>query len=924
VDGISSVSPRSSAPIAELFPSFGAIAEIRVSEINNAAEFGGVSDITTTSRGGSNQFHGGLFNNFQNTALNARNTFSATVPKLDMNDFGVFAGGPVRIPHFYSGHDKTFFFASYEGLRLAKESVLLESVPSVALRAGDLSAYKSFKDPDNGSPFPNSQIPLSRISPISAKVLDLFYPLPNTGAAGAIANNYALNFPTPIGSDQGDMRLDQNIGSRQTVFVRFSYKKRDVQNAPTGSVSAGATVAPEIDAGFTVAHNFVITPRLVNEFRGGFNVTQSSSSNKTSAVQTLTAVGLTGIPDPPPGSGGPSFSITGFQSASLGSSSISKGNTLQFIDNLTWIHGRHTLKFGSDYRYMTAYFSNVFASSRASSYTFNNSVTSSLIGNAYAAFLLGIPDSTGLATVKNPDTFSYGSSYALYAQDDWKPTSHLTVNFGLRWEYHPSFNDHFDNLADFLPDYYSVINGVSVRGAVVVPDKGMKWINPDFVASIAPTPIISASTAKIPQSMHDSQKTSFAPRVGFAWRPFGDDRTVIRGGAGRYVETLLSALITAGWAVEASEVGSYTNSIVNGRAALSFPYPFPANLSQPGVATFEYASTQHYKDPYVTQWNFTIERSLGLGAALRVTYDGSHGSDLGYSINLNQVPANTAGFNAVKASAPFPIWAHITDYLNGARSNYNALTLAVNKRLSHGLQFQSSYGFTKNLSNGAGYSPSGFTGEAGGRVTDPQNINLDYGSVAFTRRHRLLWTFVYDLPFGKGRPLLGGVNPLLDRIAGGWQTAGVFLFQTGPFLTVTASGADPMGTNFPNLEGAGRADIVPGTPWQPQQQNIGNWVSAGAFAIPANNIGRAGNSSIGSVVGPGTQAVSVSLFKTVRFKESTALQLGAAASNVLNHPNYGTPSLNIASASSFGKITSLQSQENGGPRSLQITARIIF
>ena len=133
-----------------------------------------------------------------------------------------------------------------------------------------------------------------------------------------------------------------------------------------------------------------------------------------------------------------------------------------------------------------------------------------------------------------------------------------------------------------------------------------------------------------------------------------------------------------------------------------------------------------------------------------------------------------------------------------------------------------------------------------------------------------------------------------------------------------------MGTNFPNLEGAGRADIVPGTPWQPQQQNIGNWVNAGAFAIPANNIGRAGNSSIGSVVGPGTQAVSVSLFKTVRFKESTALQLGAAASNVLNHPNYGTPSLNIASASSFGKITSLQSQENGGPRSLQITARIIF
>src|SRR5215472_3180050 len=188
----------------------------------------------------------------------------------------------------------------------------------------------------------------------------------------------------------------------------------------------------------------------------------------------------------------------------------------------------------------------------------------------------------------------------------------------------------------------------------------MKWINPDFAASIAPTPILSASQAKLPQSLHYSQKTSFAPRAGFAWRPFGDDKTVIRGGVGRYIETLLSALITAGWAVEASEVGSYTNSIVNGKAALSFPYAFPANLSQPGVATFEYASALRYQDPYVQQWNLTIERSLGFSTALRLSYDGSRGSQLGYSINLNQVAANTVGFSVAKSTAPFPIWAHIT------------------------------------------------------------------------------------------------------------------------------------------------------------------------------------------------------------------------------------------------------------------------
>src|SRR5262249_27817718 len=151
----------------------------------------------------------------------------------------------------------------------------------------------------------------------------------------------------------------------------------------------------------------------------------------------------------------------------------------------------------------------------------------------------------------------------------------------------PAFNDHYNNVADFLPDYSSTVNGVTVHGAVVVPDCGMKWINPDFLASIAPTPIITATQAGIPQSMHYSSKKSFAPRVGFAWRPFGNDKTVVRGGYGRYIETLLSALITAGWAVEASEVGSYTNTIVNGRPQLAFPYAFPANLSQPGVATFE-------------------------------------------------------------------------------------------------------------------------------------------------------------------------------------------------------------------------------------------------------------------------------------------------------------------------------------------------
>jgi hypothetical protein len=232
------------------------------------------------------------------------------------------------------------------------------------------------------------------------------------------------------------------------------------------------------------------------------------------------------------------------------------------------------------------------------------------------------------------------------------------------------------------------------------------------------------------------------------------------------------------------------------------------------------------------------------------------------------------------------------------------------------LQFTASYNFAKNLSNGAGFAPSGFASEGGGSVTDQYNYNLDYGNVAYTRRHRFLTTFLYNLPFGAG-------NAALNQIVSGWELAGVLLFQSGPFLTVVSSGADPGGSNFPNLQGSGRADIISGVPLYPTNQSISGWFNSAAFKAPPDNIGRYGNSPIGSVVGPGTQAVSLSLFRTFKFTERFRLRLGAAASNALNHPNYGTPGLTVESGS-FTKISSLQSAEGAGPRSVQLSGRFTF
>jgi hypothetical protein len=921
IDGISTMSPRGSAPITELFPSFDSIAEIRVSEINNTAEFGGISDITTISKSGTNNYHGGLFENNQTNYLDARSTFSAAVAKLTLNDYGAFVGGPISVPRLYHGKDKTFFFASYEGLKRPNQSIIIDSVPTMALRSGDLSAYlpkTPVKDPLNGgTPFPGNIIPTSRISPLSAAVLNYFYPTPNYGTPGAIANNYTFNAPTPITSNQGDMRVDRNITSKQTAFARVTYKVKESLSAPSGSPNLGGGDAIERDYAVSGSYNYVITAHIINEARVGYTGSNSGTNYAYTAAGIQSALNLQLAGPPPPGAASPSFSITGFTGTSGGSTSIAKTNTTQFLDNLTWSRGKHTVKFGGDYRYLTGLFTNVFASNRMGSYSFNNSVTSSLIGNPYGAFLLGIPDSSGMATVLNPNTDGYSSQYAFFVQDDWKVTPRLTLNYGMRYEYHPAFRDHYNNTANFLPNYTSIQNGVTVNGAVVIPDLAVPLVNPAFTQSIYPTPVLTATQAGLPQSLRFTQKTDFAPRVGFAWRVTGDGKTVVRGGYGKYIETELGSLIDAAWAVEASDVAKFTNSVSNGKFLYSFPYALPSNLAQPGSQVFDLAGDIHYKDPFVQQWNLTVERDLGFQTALRLSYDGNHGSDLGVTTNPDQVPANTVGFATATKSAPFPLLAQIVYLTNDARSNYNAFTTSVNKRFTKGLQFQVSYNFAKNLSNGGGYAPSGFASEGGGTLSDPSNPNLDYGNVAYTRRNRFQTTFLYNLPFGHTH------NPIVNQLAGGWEVAGVLLFQSGAFLTAVASGADPSGTNFPNLQGSGRSDVVSGVSPYLANPTPSMWLNVNAFAVPANNIGRFGNEPVGYVVGPGTQAVSLSIFRTVNFTEKLHLRIGMSAANALNHPNYGNPGLTINS-SSFGTITSLQSAEGAGPRQVQLTGRITF
>lgn len=908
VDGISTMSVRSEAPLTELFPSFEAISEIRVSEVNNSAEFGGVSDITTISRSGTNTLHGGAFENLQNTVMNARNPFSATVSAVKMNDFGGYLGGPVTFPRLYHGKDKTFFFMSYEGLQLPRQQFISESVPSLALRSGNLSAYGL------------GQVPLSQISPIALNALQYLFPLPNTGPASSIANNYTTNFPTSISSNQGDARIDQIINSRQTFFARVTYKLKSVAAAPSGSIFAGATQEPELDYNVAAAYNFVISPTVVNELRLGVSADRVIFSTAANANLLATEIGVP-IPDPPGGNCTPTFSITGFQSTAPTCNQVTRSQNKQLLDNLTWNRGKHTVKFGGDVRNLEAYYSNNSASGRMGVYTFNGSTTHL---KPYEGFLEGIPDSTSITEVTTPDTNAYATHYALFVQDDWKVTPHLTINYGLRWEYNRPFGDTFNNQAILLPDAYNVVDGVVVHGSVVVPDAFLPQVNALFAASIAPTPIFGASQVGIPESLHTADTDSFAPRFGLAWRPFGNDKTVVRGGFGRYIETVLSALASAGFGVPAGYTGAFTNSMTNGTYALTMPYPFPSNLAQPGVQNFVSTTPEAYHDPHVYQWNVTLERDLGSNIGLRLTYTGNHGGDIGYTDNIDQVPPNTIGYAKAVAEAPYPLWGIINDHTIGARSNYDAGTVEFNRRLTHGLQFNSSYTLAKELTDGQGYDPTGYTSQDGGNVSDAYNINLDYGPVSYVRKHRWVSTFLYQLPFGRNGLVLSRANRLVDSLIGGWQLAGVMLFQSGPYLTVVAPGVDPAGNNFVNTNGSGRADIVPGVSVNPATQTLADWINPAAFAIPGNNIGRIGDSQIGAATGPGTAAVSLSLIKEVVIAERLRFQIGAAASNALNHPNYAAPSNLSLGTAGFSSITNVQSQDAGGPRAIQITVRLRF
>ncbi len=994
VDGISAQNQTANNIQADAFPSAESIAEIRVDGVSNNAEFGQPGEITTVTKAGTNTLHGSAFWYFQNRALDAipYGFTQATKPQKVANDFGGSVGGPVVIPHLYNGHDRSFFFATYEGLRFPQAVGRHLLVPTARMKQGDFSQETAnLTNPATGQPYPGAKLP--SISPSAAVFLSL-YPDPNIGntqsvqsALAGLGYNYVDTRRNDITSNQYDLRFDQTFGHRLSVFARYTNKTID-QSQPADLLVPNGTGFSRYHI-FAAAANLTLTPQLVNEFRFGFTLEQDGAANPFNGNALTNSANFQGI-NPAFYNGFTHINFNQLTSSGERLSYTQQSRIFQYVDNLTWQRGAHTLRFGADYRHLGAYTERGFyPADNLGNLYFNGTFT----GQEFADFLIGAPYTTAVDNVTS-DNIGTSNAYAVYAQDSWKATPRLTLSFGLRYEFHPAFSTNAQAIGNFDPS-------VPKSGTVIYNDGHAADLDTQELASFnacqtvgvnnpyannlpqngAPcTPVLSNSQAGLPSGLRTSPKLRFEPRLGFALRPFGNDKTAIRGGVGYYNITTTGALFYALTGTVNTNIRVYNNVVPGTATTPAHPgFTFPNVTPSTGIAAPDFTQTPgtvfysaidtHWHDPYSLQTNLSIDRDLGRGYGLRVSYVGLKTWHLVWQPELDMLPYSTTTIATAqpRSAFPFPNFLSIPDRSTSAQASYHSGQAELSHRFARGLSFDAAYTYAKNLSDNQGsygaFSSSNFVDEQGGySATYTYDRHVDYGNVTGTRRHRILSSGVFELPVGRNKRFGGGMNSLADAAVGGWQVSGIFLLQSGPFLSPFM----PAGTNIdPSGSGSSSIYLAPQRPDRNGNGNAGgparnrnNWFNKSAFACPGGHdvdgntgiaslqsggcivggtgtdpatgaavavlpIGRFGTSSVGDVNGPGTVSLSTGLSKQFPITERVHLRAEGTFTNILNHTNLADPVLDVTNPS-FGVSTQARGSDFGGNRTGQVSMKLEF
>jgi hypothetical protein len=877
-----------------------AMQEFRIITNSYAAEYGQSSGgiVTLATRSGTNEFHGSLFEYARNEAFDARNFFAATRPKFRQHQFGGTMGGPVR-------KNKTHFFTSYERTGQVTGATAVQTIPALAQRQGDFSRTLDgagrmipIYDPATTSgrlrqPFAGNVIPANRFDPVSRNILP-HWPEPNLAGSITGANNFSLNTRPSLSQDTILARGDHQINDRNQLMARYFISDRRSRNPgvwgkPVSDPSASRTNQR--------VHNLLGTwtrtmrSNLVNEFRAGV-VRRNFFSQRLAGRDEDVAgtLGLKGVSK----AAFPIIGVTGYTGLSGAPFRFSSPLLdYQIQDSVSWFRGKHALKVGFDLRY--GVFNDDTDTSSSGDFSFIPQITglpgTANTGQAFASFLLGEVNAAGAI---RPDPIRSRATYmAWYLQDDWRLTSNLTLNLGLRWEMTaPRITDN-DRMNSF-------------DTAAVNPVSG------------TPGVITFAGRNGLPRRAYDTDWTNFGPRVGLAWRVPGLGNTVIRAGGGIIYGASVNEIIGTAATLGFSTDVRITSTDVGINSSMRLREGFPAfartpveqlgpgfgavRLGQPTTTAVTFFERSH-PTPVSLQYNLSIQHELPGQTLLELDYIGNLSHHLtAPALSINQVPPALLGPGNAQLRRPFPQFTNVS-VLNPplGNSSYHAAVVKLERRFHRGLSLLGHYTFSKFIDDVVSFTELGDPGS----YMDFYNRSLDRGRSGSHLTHRAVLSGVYELPVLRNKGLL-------TTILGGWKTGVIASMQSGAVFSVFS------GVNNTNAFPPGplRADITGKADFSAGERRLNRWFNTAAFAIPAQF--RFGNSGRSILEGPGRVNVDASFIKGFVLRESFRAELRGEFFNLFNRANFNLPA-HSAGVPAFGIINSAQAG-----RSVQIAARVEF
>lgn len=891
-----------------LIPPSEAIQSVSVSTGNYQAEFGRVGGAVTDIilKSGTNEFHGAAYEFNRISALAAETYFqTGPNPVSTYNYYGGNIGGPVI-------HNKLFIFGDFLHVSDHQGQFNKVTVPTAAFRAGDLSAGGfNIYDPKTGnangtgrSQFsymgrPNVIDP-SRISPIAKNILALV-PLPNVPGAG-LTNNYSGNTHFTRDTNSFDVKADDNLHGQDHLSFRYSWQKVDQNQqalfGAAGGPGQGANNARGTQTAYNAALNYthVFSPSLLSELRLGLNHYKNVAQQVDYGTNASNAVGISGVNIDNSTSGLTSIDIAGYSSPIVGTNASYpwvRGETnIDIVSNWTKIQGNHSLKFGVEYRRVRDDLQQGQTFGQRGIFQYRDGQTALNGGpktgqaNDFASFLLDVPNQVG-RDVAVQDASWRESQVFSYAQDTWQANSKLTLTLGVRWElYVPPTARRAGDYSNYDPATNSLI-----------------------IAGIGSNPANLGMNTRY---------RYFAPRLGVAYRL--DDKTVFRVGYGISYQSWPDNLnsYATNYPLKQNNafqsLSSFTQATEPGGApasmAAGFPTPLLATVPANGIITnapqqaYEVVNLK-WKAPYIESFNAAVQRALPGGFALDVAYVGNVGVGQAQNYNLNAGLVAGAGAAGQPEFAPFGRTASTTIFKQ-IGSNYNSLQVKLDHRFNSGLSATSSYTYQKGL---------GFTTSNQSNV-GVTNFYIDfsrnYSRLANDRTHTFVQSFIYELPFGKGKKWM--TTGIGSWVAAGWQLTGVLSLETGTPFTVTASSASlnaPFNTQVANSNGAFH-----------KLKGIGNaaWFDPSSFSQPTT--AALGNTGQNAYVGPGLFNLDGSIFRRFALTERLNLELRAEAFSLTNTPQFGNPSSNISN-SDFGHIDFTNGNATGN-RTTELAAKVTF